>query len=377
MDPLGPTLRRTRRRDHPAWRALLAVVISVAANLLLLTRLDASWLGLGKLPERQDVSLAPLNAVDWEANRTVRPQGAPPPRAPALPAPVTPRDAGGQVVDLGPAPPNQPPPDKAKLRDTPFVSDRDSYVEKQTRARITKQPGQQTSPVPVGPAVAALAGSQGKSPRSTPGAPGPKGSKVATAEKGEAQPRPDTPPSPSPGELAAARPETPPPGSGEGGEQQRGTGDARLAIPAQTLARLAGGASLDHLSGVDEGDGTFLNTREWKYATYMNRIKESISTTWDPRSALERRDPDGTIYAFKDRFTLLAVTLDDKGGLKDLSVARTSNVDFLDKVALEAIRKAQPFPNPPAGLIDGTGEVRFTFGFYVTAGHSGLRVFRN
>jgi TonB family protein len=356
------------------------VAISLAVNLLVVTQLDASWLKAGKLSERREVSIAPLAAVDWEANRAVRPPSAAPPvRAPSPPAPIKPKDAGGQVVDLGPPPPT---PDPRKPKDTPFVSDRDSFAEKETRARVTKLPGQKTSPVPVGPAaVAGLAGTQGQAEQAAPGAPGAKGAKGPVADKASKapdQPRTDPPP-PTPGELAAARPESPPPGGGvgEGGEQRRGQPDARLAIPPQTLARLAGGASMDHLRDVEAGDGTFLNTREWKYATYMNRIKESISTTWDPRSALERRDPDGTIYAFKDRYTLLSVTLDDKGGLKDLSVARTSNVDFLDRVALDAIRKAQPFPNPPAGLVDGSGEVRFTFGFYLTAGHSGLRAFRN
>jgi TonB family protein len=355
------------------------VAISVALNLLVVTQYDASWLKVGKPSERREISLAPLTAVDWEANRAVRPPSAAPlPREPSPPAPIKPKDAGGQVVDLGPAPPQ---PDPRKPKDTPFVSDRDSFAEKETRARVTKLPGQKTSPVPVGPAVVAgLAGAQGSAEQATPGAPGPKGAKGPAAEKAvAAADLPRTEPPPTPGELARARPEAPPPGGGvgEGGEQRRGQPDARLAIPPQTLARLAGGASMDHLRNVEEGDGTFLNTREWKYATYMNRIKESISTTWDPRSALERRDPDGTIYTFKDRYTLLSVTLDDKGGLKDLTVARTSNVDFLDRVALEAIRKAQPFPNPPAGLVDGSGEVRFTFGFYLTAGHSGLRAFRN
>ena len=127
---------------------------------------------------------------------------------------------------------------------------------------------------------------------------------------------------------------------------------------------------------MEEGDGTYLNTREFKYATYFNRIKQAVSGTWTPQHALDLRDPDRTMYAFKDRVTLLAVTLDDAGGVKDLAVQRSSGVDFLDRTALDAFRKAQPFNNPPPGLVDGRGEIRFTFGFYLEVGRSGFRITR-
>jgi TonB family protein len=364
MAHLGPTLRRTRRREHPAWRALLALAISAALNVLVLTQLDASWLGVGKLAVRRDVTIAPLAAADWEANRAIQPRA---PARPALPAPPPP-ESPGQVVDLG----HQPISDRPPPSQTRYVSEHDRVVEKETRARVTG-PAQRHEATPEAPPR--LAGAGGSSDRSVPGAAGPR--RAIQAAVPEPTHRTETPP-PAPGETAVAGAVPEPQASGEGGEQRRG--DPRLAIPPQTLARLAGLAAPDHLEGVEEGDGTFLNSRSWKYASYFNRIKEAVAKTWFERVDREstRRDPTSSIYLYKERFTLIEYVLDDKGAVKELAVARSSNVDFLDTVALEAIRSAQPFPNPPTGLIDAKGEVRWTFGFTVTPGREGVvKVYRS
>jgi TonB family protein len=50
--------------------------------------------------------------------------------------------------------------------------------------------------------------------------------------------------------------------------------------------------------------------------------------------------------------------------LKNVSVTRSSGVEFLDKEACEAFQRAQPFPNPPKQLIKD-GEISFAFGFHV------------
>jgi TonB family protein len=56
-------------------------------------------------------------------------------------------------------------------------------------------------------------------------------------------------------------------------------------------------------------------------------------------------------------------------------VVKSSGVDFLDEIALDAFRKAQPFVNPPRGLADPRGEIDFTFGFYLETG-GGFRMYR-
>ena len=40
--------------------------------------------------------------------------------------------------------------------------------------------------------------------------------------------------------------------------------------------------TVDSLDGIKEGEGTFLNTSAFKYATFFNRIKESLVAKWHP-----------------------------------------------------------------------------------------------
>lgn len=153
-------------------------------------------------------------------------------------------------------------------------------------------------------------------------------------------------------------------------------GPLKLFPSAATVDRIAGGASPDHVEGMEEGDGTFLNTREWRYASFFNRIKDSVGVQWHPGDEIRRRDPTGEVYAWKDRHTLLSVTLDADGRVADISVARSSGVDFLDREAMAAFERAQPFPNPPRGLADADGHIQFEFGFFLEVGTRGLRIFR-
>ena len=128
-----------------------------------------------------------------------------------------------------------------------------------------------------------------------------------------------------------------------------------------------------------EGDGTFLNTKEFKYATFFYRVRDSVYDHWVDAAIREyrRRDPTGNIYGVQDRSTMLSIELDREGGLDGIRVEKASGVDFLDMVAIEAFKKAQPFPNPPPGIVDDDGHIRFNFQFVVTVNASrGLNLFR-
>jgi len=154
-------------------------------------------------------------------------------------------------------------------------------------------------------------------------------------------------------------------------------GQVNLLPSPAVLDTVNGAAANDHLQDVDEGDGTFLNTREWKYAAFFNRVKQSVGQQWNPNAQLRLRDPTLQIYGGRDRHTLLQVTLTSDGRLKEAWVEKSSGLDFLDLEAVKAFERAQPFPNPPAGLIAADQTVHFQFGFYLEmSGRPGLRLFR-
>ena len=154
-------------------------------------------------------------------------------------------------------------------------------------------------------------------------------------------------------------------GAPEGGEQTASPGRAgsqslrTLTPSASVLDKIAGAPASDvtALDDVEEGAGTYLNTREWKYSSFFNRIKQTVGMHWDPNTVVRQRDPTGGIFLYKDRYTILTVVLDDKGGLKTVAVDKSCGVDFLDREAVSAFRRSQPFPNPPPGLQNSDGEI--------------------
>jgi TonB family protein len=172
------------------------------------------------------------------------------------------------------------------------------------------------------------------------------------------------------------------PGQGEGDDagsmgRAGSPGLARLMPSQAVMDQIIGAAPNDHLRNMEEGEGTFLNTREWKYAGFFNRVKQSVGTHWRPGLALNRRDPTGNIYSGRDRHTVLEVTLDARGQVADITVLKSCGLDFLDLEAIESFKRAEPFPNPPAGLLEHDSKVRFTFGFFMEMGGGPkLRLFR-
>ena len=154
-------------------------------------------------------------------------------------------------------------------------------------------------------------------------------------------------------------------------------GALNLLPSAAVVDKITGAAPNDHLKDVEEGDGTYLSTREWKYASFFNRVKQSVGQEWNPSSQLRLRDPTGQIYGGRDRYTILTVTLDEAGRLKDAFVDKSSGLDFLDLEAVKAFERAQPFPNPPPGILATDSTVKFQFGFFLElSGRPGMRLFR-
>ncbi|AKQ67049.1 Putative TolA protein [Myxococcus hansupus] len=170
---------------------------------------------------------------------------------------------------------------------------------------------------------------------------------------------------------------------GSGGEEAGSAGRAgspglaSLMPSRAVMDKVLGAAPNDHLQDAAEGDQTLLNTREWKYASFFNRVKQSVGMHWNPNEQLRRRDPTGGIYTGRDRYTLLEITLDERGQVTDIQVEKSSGLDFLDLEAVSSFKRAQPFPNPPAGLLSNDSKVKFQFGFFMEMGGGPrMRLFR-
>ncbi len=177
------------------------------------------------------------------------------------------------------------------------------------------------------------------------------------------------------------------PGEGDetGGSKGKTDGAEKRALPSLeqlrptigTIARISGSPSNDYIENVPEGDATFLNSKEFKYATFFYRVKDSVGSLWYDMVSreLRRRDPTGNIYGPRDRATLLTVRIDMDGRLADVVVANSSGVQFLDEVAVQAFKRAEPFPNPPSAMADEDGYIKFNFQFVMLRSRGPLNLF--
>jgi len=124
------------------------------------------------------------------------------------------------------------------------------------------------------------------------------------------------------------------------------------------------GGSDDALPVQKEGRETLLNARRYRFISFFERVKEQVRNQWSPNEALRRRDPSGTAFCCKDRYTRLQVRIDQNGSILDLQVVKASGLRFLDKESLRAFRAAGPFLNPPKVLFaENKDYLEFRFGF--------------
>ncbi len=126
----------------------------------------------------------------------------------------------------------------------------------------------------------------------------------------------------------------------------------------------------DHLKTVESGLETMLNSREFIYYTYYQRIRSQIRQYWEPsiREKVRKVFAEGrSIASTHDHITRVIIVLDRTGALQKVQVVGESGVNDLDDAAVEAFRAAEPFPNPPKGLIETDGTIRIQWDFILEA----------
>jgi TonB family protein len=391
---LGPSLRRKRVTDRPAVRAVVAGLVSLCVNAALLVILAyAGAFDLTRAVPTERVELAPLTTEQWKQNRAIAglppaatppplaaPPPAQPPPAPAPPPPPKEAAPHGQIVQVAPSPSSKPP------KDARFLSDRDNSVEKESRSRFAGKKYDHLLEAPSDGEKKRLAGEGGDATESRQAKQGPDvqgGTGAEKAGRGARKepdrlamverppvpglglpPQPGKPPAPAPGDEGLGLPGAPgvpgTPGApgvpgtpGAPGDAAKRAGPANLTPSAASMAKITGGPSADYLDDQDleEGDATRLNTRYFRYATFYNRIVNSIAEHWDPNAEYEKRDPYLSVFPVQNRTTVFSLTLNAAGDIRSLEILQSSGLDFLDRELVRAIKAAAPFPNVPPSLV--------------------------
>ncbi|MBI5500459.1 MAG: energy transducer TonB [Deltaproteobacteria bacterium] len=192
--------------------------------------------------------------------------------------------------------------------------------------------------------------------RAPPGAAAPAGAPGAPAESGGASRA-----------ARAALPSARSPLTAGAGVSPLPPGDP-LVPGFEELSAAVAGSGIDRLDGVASGDETAVSTRPFAHAGFFRRVKDRVAQYWDVRGAFAYNDPLGTVYGYRDRETIVLVTLDCSGNLDGSILLEDSGARFLDELAVDSIAQAAPFHNPPQELCDADRDIiTFTFGFYVEA----------
>lgn len=173
-------------------------------------------------------------------------------------------------------------------------------------------PGHSTDSTEAAPVqdVALAAPGEVVTPDTTPG-------DLAPEQSRRPAPRPE-PPAPRP-RQAQTQPQRPPQGnapqSAQRGSPEDRQGQAASAVPSRPQTEVAGNAAA---------------------STYPGEVLRRIQRVRQTRSPARGR-------------VLVSFSISDSGGLGAVSVARSSGNAALDRVALDHIRRAAPFPPPPSG----------------------------
>lgn len=136
----------------------------------------------------------------------------------------------------------------------------------------------------------------------------------------------------------------------------------------------------DHLKDVKSGLQTMLNTKEFVYYSYYQRIRNKIRQFWEPaiREKVRKIFAQGrNIASTRDRVTRVIIVLDNGGSLLKVQVVGQSGFHDLDEAATEAFRAAEPFPNPPKGMIEKDGTVKIRWDFILEAQNNKKKAQKN
>lgn len=144
-------------------------------------------------------------------------------------------------------------------------------------------------------------------------------------------------------------------------------------VPSAVLRSVLQGAPQNDRLDEKRGDATQLNTNEFLYTAYLNRIRRLVNFYWNQN--LDNL-PASVRLVKPEYTTTVHAVLDAEGILESIAVAEEggSGSRELDDAVVRAFRVASPFENPPEGLIGDDGYVRLPeMAFTVSLGHAQMQ----
>jgi len=139
-------------------------------------------------------------------------------------------------------------------------------------------------------------------------------------------------------------------------------------VPASHSTQSLAGAPNNDLLDEERGRSVNLNTNEFLFANYINRIRRLVNFYWQQN--LDNLPPS-TMITKSAYETEVDVILTSHGALALVTVTEESGSPAIDHCVVDAFEMAGPFPNPPEQLISDDGQVHLPdFGFTVQVGQA-------
>jgi outer membrane biosynthesis protein TonB len=114
----------------------------------------------------------------------------------------------------------------------------------------------------------------------------------------------------------------------------------------------------EHLPGIQDGEFTLLNTDQFTYYAFYNRMGEQVRNRWVMQKDLEE-------LSKINRQTAGEIVLSPEGEILGSHVYHSSGDKALDLISVEAFKAAAPFLNPPRGMIRADGNIHINYSFVV------------
>lgn len=125
------------------------------------------------------------------------------------------------------------------------------------------------------------------------------------------------------------------------------------------------GQTNDFIEDIPLGDFTKLNTQEFEFYGFYDRIRKKLEIFWGTniQAQAEKMMKKGrSIASDTNHITSLEIFLNNKGEIVDVSVNSPSGVRELDNAAIRTFNQAGPFPNPPKGMLkQGKAKIKWSF----------------
>lgn len=115
-------------------------------------------------------------------------------------------------------------------------------------------------------------------------------------------------------------------------------------------------ATDDFIAGATIGPMTILNSQEFRFASYYERLKPQIVNRWRPlikAAILKEKLKQPSQLSIGLKITKLRVTINAQGEILGMEIIGNSGIDSFDEVAGQAFKAAQPFSYPPKELLKG------------------------